>query len=114
MKHYCWYEKNAWKSEWTHPHADKVGTQPVGLKKPNAWGLYDMSGNVFEWCSDWYGPYSSALQVDPRGTISGSERVQRGGSWILNAPFCRSAYRNRLWPGYRHRHFGFRVVRSTN
>ena len=89
------------------------GTHPVGEKKPNAWGLYDMHGNVYEWCQDWFGPYRSGLATDPTGATSGSYRVIRGGSWYSFARNCRSADRGRYTPGYRSHYLGFRVLRSS-
>jgi formylglycine-generating enzyme required for sulfatase activity len=68
-------------------------TQPVGKLRPNAWGLYDMHGNVWEWVQDWYGPYTAAAAVDPAGPSSGSRRVFRGGAWLSAAGGCRSASR---------------------
>ena len=68
-------------------------TQPVGLKLPNQWGLYDMAGNVWEWCEDWYGPYTGGNATDPQGPDLGTTRVYRGGSWFNGASFCRSAER---------------------
>ncbi len=85
-------------------------TSPVGYFAPNGYGLYDMAGNVWEWCWDWYGSYSSGLQTDPRGAASGSRRVIRGGGWSDYAIGCQSAYRYYYTMGYRVSWFGFRSV----
>ena len=85
-------------------------THAVALKLPNAFGLYDMSGNIWEWCSDWYAPYEIAEQLNPTGPQSGTERVLRGGSWIIEAEHCRVTYRNANAPTARDYNYGFRVV----
>ena len=100
---YAWYEKNSN----GRPH-------PVGKKKPNAWDLYDMHGNVWEWCFDWYDPYPLGPLVDPVGPADGSYRVNRGGSWYNVACGCGSAYRYGRAPNRRHDILGFRLVLSSS
>ncbi|MBQ8285782.1 MAG: formylglycine-generating enzyme family protein [Thermoguttaceae bacterium] len=85
-------------------------TTAVGSYDANAWGLYDMHGNVWEWCADWYGAYGSGSQTDPTGPKSGSLRVLRGGSWYLDAEYSRSACRGYCGPTYRFNYNGFRLV----
>ena len=85
---------------------------PVGLKEPNAFGFYDMTGNVFEWCNDWFGIYAGPDSVkDPTGPKIGSNRVLRGGSWYNNSYSCRSAFRLFGNPDNRRPYVGFRIVR---
>jgi formylglycine-generating enzyme required for sulfatase activity len=85
-------------------------THPVGQKLPNLWGLYDVQGNLEEWCQDWYGPYLGGTAVDPQGPATGTLRVLRGGYWEDGASYCRAAARNLHDPNARHFHLGFRVV----
>ena len=83
----------------------------VATKQPNGWGLYDMHGNVWEWCRDWYGGYPTGLVTDPTGASSGSDRVLRGGGWYGSARYCRSAFRGGYGPDDRARYNGFRLAR---
>ncbi len=113
IKQYCWYQNNARSPNWTLPHAEEHGTQPVGLKLPNPWGLFDMSGNVFEWCQNWYESYTSSNQTDPQGSSSGSNRVARGGCWTSTGAggALQSAYRYQITPLYHDTQFGIRLLR---
>ena len=94
---------------WYNQNSDHK-THPVGKKQPNELGLYDMTGNVREWCQDRYGDYTSFAQTNPTGPSSGSYRVLRGGSWYRYARYCRVASRNYIIPSYRDNDLGFRLV----
>ena len=112
------YCNNSLKSESCIPYVKEKGLPvdspaPVESYAPNAWGLYDMHGNVWEWCADWYAPYPTGPVSDPAGPDSGTERVRRGGSWFKEGWLCRSANRNFAHPPSRYRTLGFRVVREA-
>jgi formylglycine-generating enzyme required for sulfatase activity len=101
IEQYAWYSENSDSS-----------THPVGEKKPNSFGLYDMHGNVSEWCRDWYAAdcYNHSVTADPLCLQNGKSRVIRGGNWFQEARFCRSASRSDCGPYYIRNYVGFRVV----
>jgi formylglycine-generating enzyme required for sulfatase activity len=103
LKDFAWFSDNS-----------NSQTHPVGQKKPNAWGLYDMHGNVWEWCGDWYGDYPRGSVTDPTGPNEGPYRVGRGGSGDYGAAGCRSAFRDGPVPSVRGHDYGFRVALSSS
>jgi formylglycine-generating enzyme required for sulfatase activity len=102
-------EKELDRAAWYFPNS-RSRTNPVGLKRPNAWGVYDMHGNVWEWCQDWYGEYPKGVVTDPQGRATGDGRVLRSGSWLGEPENCRSAIRYGDTPDVRGFNRGFRVV----
>ncbi len=106
LKDYAWFRENA-------EDIGEMYARDVGGKRPNPFGLYDMHGNVWEWCSDRFGPYNTSVAVDPVGASIGLNRVFRGGGWRHSAKFCRSTFRGNVEPSVRYSDLGFRVVMSS-
>jgi len=109
----CGYDNNLDAMGWYCGNANKK-THAVAQKQPNAWGLYDMHGNVYEWCQDWFGDYPSGTVTDPTGPSGGSDRVSRGGGWNGDARWCRSASRSKSNPGRGNGVKGFRLLRNPS
>ena len=103
LSKYAWFDGNAWDVGERYAHQ-------VGQKLPNAFGLHDMHGNVWEWCSDWFSEYPSGPLTDPQGPNTGSSRVLRGGSWYVGPNYVRCAHRYFNTPGHRYYNYGFRLL----
>ena len=99
IENVVWYDKNS-----------SLKTHPVAQKRANELGLYDMNGNVWEWCEDWYGVYTSNAQTNPTGPATGSERVCRGGSWVSYMRYSQIRFRKELNPKFKSYEVGFRLV----
>jgi formylglycine-generating enzyme required for sulfatase activity len=110
MAKYPWGDNLDGKYAWYHENAD-FKTHPVENKSPNAWGLYDMSGNVWEWCADPWRPYSAKGKADPDGPRSSPSRIIRGGAWDKSEYVLRCSARGRYGPGERSNNIGFRCAR---
>jgi formylglycine-generating enzyme required for sulfatase activity len=109
---FCDHDPNLDAVGWYCGNSDRA-THPAAQKKPNLWGIYDLHGNVLEWCQDWYGgTYPETPQTDPTGPITGPGRVIRGGSWFSNAKSCRSAARFYWSPNAKSDFIGFRLVKE--
>jgi len=87
-------------------------SHPVALKNPNAWGLYDIHGNVMEWCQDWYGDYPAGAATDPAGPPASMSKVIRGGSWFSSAKNCRAAFRGKWASNSRSHYIGLRLLKE--